>query len=184
MYPYIRTYLLYHYSEPFFVSERGYIPSFIENALEPMPKLHPSELKKKDKISYGEMIGFMVGSGTIKKKGCYISSESVKLFNEVVADLIHEEMYRFIVQLNGMGCQVDDSIRNFQQLYGFTEDDLPFENLKRWYYRERKRIEMRKILKQSVEPQMTLNFFEEVKAQQEQNNEQLGAQMSLLNFGG
>jgi hypothetical protein len=184
VHPYIRKYLLYHYSEPFFVTERGYVPAFILNALERPVKVAPSELKKKDKISYGEFIGIQVGNSTVRKHGNCISGENVKLFNEVVSDLIHEEMYRFVTQLKNNRCQVDDSIRSFQAMYNFTEDELPFENLKRWYYRERARIEMRREVKEVMQPQFTLNFFEEKEKAQAQANDQLGAQMSLLGFGG
>lgn len=186
VFPFIRKYLLYHYSEPFFVTERGYIPGFLENSLEHVTKVDPSKLKKKDsiKVEYGEFIGFCVGAATAKKNGNMVSSHSVKLFNEVVADLIHEEMYRFITQLKSMGCQVDDSIRNFQQLYDFSEEELPFENLKRWYYREHARLAMRKEIKRAIDPQFTLDFFEQKTNAPAANNDQLGAQMGLLGFGG
>lgn len=184
VYPYIRKHLLYHYSEPFFVTERGYVPGFLENALEPVTKVDPAKVKKKDKVEYGEFIGFYVGAATVRKRGNVVSSHNVKLFNEVMADLIHEEMYRFITQLKTLGCQVDDSIRSFQAMYNFTEDELPFENLKRWYYRERERINMRKEIKAAIDPQFTLNFFEEKNNAPAVIDEQLGAQMSLLEFGG
>lgn len=183
VHPYVRKYCLHHYSEPFFVTERGYIPGYIENALERMPKVDPADYKKKDKIIYGEFLGVYITPATIRKRGNFISSDNVKLFNDVVSDLLHEEMYRFINQLNKFNCQVDDSIRNFQAMYDFTEDELPFENLKRWYYRERKRLEDRKQERQAVQPQYTLNFFAEIEPEPEANP-LLGAQMSLLNFGG
>ncbi|GAA4327505.1 hypothetical protein GCM10023149_30940 [Mucilaginibacter gynuensis] len=163
VYPYIRKYLLFHYSEPFFVTENGFAPAFIYNALEHMPKVNPADVRKKDKIIYGEFIGVLVGEGTLRKKGSLVSSDNVKRFNSVVADLLHEEMYRLITQLKKAGYQVDETIREFQAMYGFTEDELPFENLKRWYYRERMRLDERAKERREVHPQFTLNFFEEAK---------------------
>ncbi|MDB4919833.1 hypothetical protein [Mucilaginibacter sp.] len=163
VYPYIRKYLLYHYSEPFFVTELGYIPSYLENCLEHVTKVNPATYRKKDKVIYGDFVGIMIGEGTIRKHGCHISGENVKKFNATVQDLIHEEMFRLITQLKQAGYQVDDTIREFQRMYGFSEDELPFDNLKRWYYRERERIEQRAGKRIEVHPQYVLNFFEEVK---------------------
>jgi len=163
VYPYVRKYLLFHYSEPFFVTERGFAPAFIYNALEPITKVNAGDFRKKDKVMYGDFVGFLVGEGTGRKKGIHISSNNVKLFNDVVLDVIHDEMFKLITSLKKAGYQVDDTIREFQAMYGFTEDELPFENLKRWYYRERIRHENREDERRSIEPQFTLNFFEEVK---------------------
>ncbi|SEM65972.1 hypothetical protein SAMN05192574_101371 [Mucilaginibacter gossypiicola] len=162
VHPYIRKYLLYHYGERFFITDRGFIPAYIYNALQPITKVKASEVTKKDKVDYGAFIGAVAGEGIARKKGLQFSSENVKLFNDVVADLIHEEMYRLIKQLNQAGYQVDDTIREFQKMYGFTEDELPFENLKRWYYRERLRLDARARDQREVKPQFTLNFFQEV----------------------
>lgn len=165
VHPYIRKYLLHHFSEPFFVTEPGYVPGFIYNALEPMTKVNAAEFRKKDRILYGDFIGILVGEGTLRKKGALISSDNVKRFNTVVQDILHDEMYNLIHQLKKAGYQVDDTIREFQLMYAFTEDELPFENLKRWYYRERKRRDDRAKSRKTEEPQFTLNFFEEAKEQ-------------------
>ncbi|MES2810030.1 MAG: hypothetical protein V4619_15470 [Bacteroidota bacterium] len=164
VYPFIRKYLLHHFSEPFFVTENGYIPAYILNALEPMPKVKAADFVKKDKIIYGATIGVLVGEGTLRKKGSLFSSENVKRFNTVVQDLLHDEMFNLITQLGKAGYQVDATIREFQAMYGFSEDELPFDNLKRWYYRERKRRDDRAAERATIEPQFTLNFFEEAKS--------------------
>jgi hypothetical protein len=165
VHPYLRKYLLHHFSEPFFVTEPGYIPAFIYNALEPMPKVAAGAIVKKDKIIYGDFIGVMVGEGTLRKKGSLVSSDNVKRFNTVVQDILHDEMFNLITQLKKAGYQVDDTIREFQAMYAFSEDELPFENLKRWYYRERKRRDDRAAERRTIDPQFTLNFFEEAKQQ-------------------
>jgi hypothetical protein len=166
VHPYIRKYILFHYGETFFVTERGFIPSYIENALEKPTKINnPSDLKKVIKIDHGAFIGVYVGEGTRKIHGSSISGASVKRFNEVVSDLIHEEMYRLIQQLSQANYQVDQTIREFQKMYKFSEDELPFENLKRWYYRERARLDLRAAKQEEVMPQITLNFFEQIEAE-------------------
>jgi hypothetical protein len=179
VHPCIRKYLLFHYSEPFFVTEIGFIPAFIYNALEPITKVNAADVHKKDKVNYGEFFGFMVGEGTGRKKGISISSDNVKRFNAAVMDLLHEEMYRLITQLAKAGYQVDQTIREFQAMYNFTEDELPFENLKRWYYRERLRLESRAAERREVYPQFTLNFFEEAKENRQLTNSILGQVTSV-----
>lgn len=163
VYPYIRKYLLHHYSEPFFVTERGYIPSFLESSLEPMPKLDPATIPKTKKILYGEFFSFCLSEYTVKTKGCYLSSKKVKRINEVISDLIHEEMYRMITQATGR-FQVDQTIRDFQRIYDFSEDELPFDNLKRWYYRERENIQARRAARPAVEAKVILTLSEEKQA--------------------
>ena len=179
VYPYIRKYLLFHYSEPFFVTERGLFPALVYACLEPVTKINAADFRKKDRIEYGAFMGVIVGEGTIRKKGCHISSANVKRINEVVAEELHEEMYRLICQLKKAGYQVDDTIREFQRMYDFDEDELPFENLKRWYYRERARLDSRAAERREVAPQFTLNFFEEAKEQETVTNSVM-SQTSIL----
>lgn len=163
VHPCVRKYLLHHYAEPFFVTELGFAPTLLASYLQHSPKVRPQDFVKKDKINYGEFVGISVGESTFKKRGGFISSEHVVAFNKAMMSLIQEEMYRLITQLKKAGYQVDDTIREFQRMYDFSEDELPFENLKRWYYRERKRLEIRAQERREVQPQFVLNFFEEVK---------------------
>ena len=180
VHPCIRKYLLFHYAEPFFVTERGWAPACLLNMLERVTKVSAGKLLKKDKIIYGETIGLLVGEATVRKYGSHISSENVKLFNEAVLDQIYEEMYRLITQMKHDRFQVDDTIRGFLSFYRFTEDELPFDNAKRWYYRERERLAARAAESRVVHPQYTLNFFEEV---QQKSSGMVGAifnQTSIL----
>lgn len=165
VYPHIRKYLQHHYQEPFFVTERGFIPAFLESSLEHMPKVDPAELKKVTKVFYGEWFSFCLSEHTVKTKGCYLSGKQVKRINEVLSDMIHEEMYRMIIQATGR-FQVDQTIRDFQRIYDFNEDELPFDNLKRWYYRERENIQARLNKREPVEPKLILTLSEERKAKE------------------
>jgi hypothetical protein len=62
--------------------------------------------------------------------------------------------------------QVDQTIREFTALYDFSEDELPFENLKRWYYRERRERELRRKKLEQSGPQFILTLTEERQADQ------------------
>jgi hypothetical protein len=59
---------------------------------------------------------------------------------------------------SGFDKVIDFNIRRFIDLYGFSEDDLPFENLKRWYFRERERINKRLNARTEHEYAMMLSY--------------------------
>lgn len=126
-----------------------------------MPKRTPAEIKNTVKIEYGEYFGFAINQNTIKTQGENIDSDNVRRINEVISDIIHEEMYRMITHREGKFVQVDAAIREFQAMYNFSEDELPFDNLKRWYYRERKSREERRLQFLETEPEFVLTLREE-----------------------
>lgn len=181
--PYVKKFLVRNYSEPFFATDRGFAPGFILNALEKPVKVDPANILKREKIEYGEFIHVGIGVGTARKKGQIISSENVRIFNEVVRDAMYEQLFQFVTMLCQSGCQVDASIRSFLAMYNFTEDDLSFENAKRQFYKLRKRKSAQQMLDQSQVPAMVLTFFEE-KVVPADPYQSMGAEMSLLGFGG
>ncbi len=128
-----------------------------------MPKLSPEEIKSVVKINYGAYFGFAVTASSARSQ-TYLNSDSVKKINQVISDIIHEEMYRMITRQAGKFVQVDQTIREFTAMYDFTEDELPFENLKRWYYRERKERELRRQKLEASGPQFILTLTEERKS--------------------
>jgi hypothetical protein len=181
--PHIKKYLARNYSEPFFATDRGFAPNFILNALEKPVKVNPADIPKREKIAYGEFIHVNIGERTACKRGRLISSENVRIFNEVVADALDEQMFQFVTMLSQSGCEIDASIRSFLMMYNFTEDELPFENVKRQFYKMRKRKSMQQMLDQSQVPAMVLTFYEE-KVVPADPYQSMGAEMSLLGFGG
>ncbi|WP_342645021.1 hypothetical protein [Mucilaginibacter sp. CSA2-8R] len=181
--PYVKKFLVRNYSEPFFATDRGFAPGFILNALEKPVKVHPAAIPKRVQIEYGEFIHVSIGASTARKKGQLLSSENVRIFNEVVTDALYEQLYQFVVMLSESGCQIDASIRSFLSMYNFTEDDLSFENAKRQFYKLRKRKSVEKMLDHSKVPAMVATFYEE-KVIPADPYQSMGAEMSLLGFGG
>ena len=164
VYPHIRKYLLFHHSEKLFNgNDLGFIKFFILNCLQPMPKVDPATWQKPERIDHGATFDIALSDDGMRKYGNYVSSADVKRFNQAVADMIHDEMYRMVILLTEGGLNVDQAIRKFQSFYKFSEDDLPFENLKKWYYRERRRVQMRLVHNADPEPQqgLVLTYYEE-----------------------
>jgi len=81
--------------------------------------------------------------------------EAILEFNESIDLTIKLEMFRWCHHPNAYFKEVDYNIKRFIDFYEFSEDDLTFDNLKRWYYRERQRISSRKP-REPKEPDLTI----------------------------
>ncbi|MNK53035.1 hypothetical protein D3C87_719860 [compost metagenome] len=144
------------------VSDRGYAPLLLFRLLEKHKKQDPGTVRPSQKlIDDRKYFGYpiYIGDTNERKCGLYISNDSIKDFNEAIDDLIREQMYWFIHHPNSTDKVVDYNINRFRDWYGITEDELPFDNLKRWYYRERGRLTLRiENLIPPFTPQLTLNL--------------------------
>lgn len=158
VYPWLRKYLLYHYPEPMSVSDRGYATALFKSMLEKPVKVDPAKLIRSEKLHLGEHFGVLVGCFSAAKYGTHISIENIKDFNASMDDLMREEMFRFVTIRIRDGAQADQSIKDFMDIYEITEDDLPFDNLKRWYYRERERLTRRREIVYHAQGELILTF--------------------------
>lgn len=165
VYPHIRKYLLHHYTEGVLnPSVRGGLSTLLINLLQPVPKIDPAGYKPPLRVKYGETYSFRMTPHLLGKYGNYISSDNVRRFNELVLDLIHGELYRLVTLMAELNYNTDQAIRKFQELYDFSEDELPFENLKRWYYRERSRKCLRVVhnaTESEASDMLVLTYYEE-----------------------
>ena len=157
VHPWVRKYLLHHYPEPLSVSERGYASTLLRQMLEKPQKVDPRKIIHRPKLNLGSHYGIFVGAVSADKYGVHLVNEKIISFNDSMDDLLREEMYRFVQMMVKKGHQVDNSIKEFLAIYDICEDELPFENLKRWYYRERIRIDARRF-KVITQPELILNF--------------------------
>lgn len=130
--------------------------------LEKFEKTDPAVVRPSQKlIDNKEYFGFRVyvGPAIRKNKGAYISRENILRFNDLVDEMIKEEMYRFVTfGTSRIDDVVDYNIIRWRDIYGITEDELSFDNLKRWYYRNRQRIEKRRTYQEPPQVQFTLTF--------------------------
>ncbi len=156
--PSVRLYLIYHYGERLIVSERDYPATLIRNMLEKHCKTDPSQVRPSQKIELGATIDIFIGKREFSSLGAYICNDNIRLFSELINEQIRQEMYRFVNHPNRQDDVVDYNIRRFQDLYGFDEDDLSFDTLKRWYYRERERIKKRQAKAQNFTSELFLNY--------------------------
>lgn len=160
VWPHLKKYLQIQYGKEMAVSDIGIVSFLLLNMLEKHKKSDPATVKPSQKLIDGEkFIGYPVYIGDKYENGhgLYLSHEKIKRFNESVDNALREEMYRWI-QNPDTEHVVDYAIVRFREFYGITEDELPFENLKRWYYRERIRLDDRTRVEIRYEPQLQLEY--------------------------
>jgi hypothetical protein len=160
----VKKYLEHTHGQQMEVCDRGYAPFLLLNLLEKFKKQDPGTVKPGQKIiDNAKYFGYpiYVGSKYETSKGTFISKFNIDRFNDSIDDLLREEMYRFCNHPNAVDHVVDYNIIRFCEFYHITEDELPFDNLKRWYYRERERLTERLNYKPPFEPQYTLTYSKE-----------------------
>ncbi|KAA8483749.1 hypothetical protein BDE36_1787 [Arcticibacter tournemirensis] len=160
--PHIKKYLEVQFGKQLAVSSRGYIPHLLRLMLEKHEKMDPSKVRPSQRmIDDKNFVGYpiYVGSSLRKTKGSFISEKNILAFNEDVDDHLKEEMFRFIHAHPGkIDSVVDYNIIRFRDFYDISEDELSFDALKRWYYRNRQRIDERKHAPEPFIPQLILTF--------------------------
>lgn len=142
--PHVAIYLRHHFGRRIHLSDNNIVTLVLKPLLEPFDKTDPSRVKRQRKEELGDMIEVYISDLMIRKYGAYLSNEAIRNFNESVDLFVKQEMWRWCHHPNAHHKEVDYNIRRFIDFYGFAEDDLTFDNLKRWYYRERERIRLRK----------------------------------------
>jgi len=161
LWPHVKQYLTVQYGKEMALSDRGTVSFLLCQMLEKHKKKDPATVRPSQKlIDNLKYFGYpvFVGDSYEASRGLYLDNKKIIKFNEAVDDMIREEMYRWCQHPNATDDVVDFNINRFRDFYGFSEDDLPFGNLKRWYYRERPRLEKRSTEKPDTKPQLILIY--------------------------
>lgn len=139
--PHVKQYLERNifFKKPYVLSTTSTIGSFLVELLEPKGKSKPPLRYHPDRI-----ISVDLTSNYCYQARPYLSFANARRFNRFVERKIKEEAYVFITVLgNYSGKELNDCIREFQIHYGFQEEFLSFDRLKKAYYRYRKDEESR-----------------------------------------
>src|SRR5690606_23702573 len=139
----VKKYLVHHFGEPLMIRDKNYASTLLRSLFRPFDKQDPGRVRPSLKISMGDMYDICMGETGLKTYGGYLSDDSLKDFSKNIDLLIKQEMYRWCHHPNATDEVVDFNIRRFQDFYNFDEEELSFDNLKRWYYRERERRKKR-----------------------------------------
>lgn len=140
----VSQYIRHHFGERIFLSDQNLVTSILKSLLKPFEKVDPVFLRNQRKDSLGSFIEVNVSDFLLRRYGASLDNEAILSFNESIDQIIKQEMYRWVNHPNAPHKEVDYNIRAFISFYDFQEESLSFDNLKRWYYRERERIRKRK----------------------------------------
>ena len=143
VYRHVQRYLQIHHGEYIYSSDRNYASMLVRSMLKKFDKKEPWKQKPSNKLNLGATFDIVIGRTRLEQLGTYISNEDILKFSKTIDLLIRQEMYRWCRHPNATDHVIDFNIRRFLDFYNFPEDDLPFDNMKRWYFRERERIDKR-----------------------------------------
>lgn len=161
----VKKFLEKRYGPRMILSSRGPESQLIRLMLHKPEKTNPALVRPSqkliDNINYFPYPVY-IGAGLVAKRGCYLSREDILDLNDSLDDLMKFEMYSLIQKSLSPGYdnrfEVDLGIKKFRDLYDLSEDDITFDNLKRWYYRNRARIEGRADIMPAPKTQLQLTF--------------------------
>lgn len=157
----IKKYLTIQYGPVLEVSEIGTVPYLIYLMLEMHKKQDPATIRPNQRLiddkkyfGYELFIGDLIES----TRGLYLSNWRIKRFNTTLDNMMREDMFRFCEMPDDQEYRVDYNIIRFRERYDITEDEMPFENLKKWYYREKRRLTEHVRVEKRHEPQLELFY--------------------------
>ncbi|MFD2741952.1 MULTISPECIES: hypothetical protein [Sphingobacterium] len=153
--PHVEIFINFWYGKKILLSEDNPITALLKSVFRPFDKVDPSKVRPSRKYDLGGWIDIIVSDGMLRKHGGYICGDDIKSFSKAVDLMIKQDMYRWCHHPNSTDKLVDYNIRRYIEFYNFYEDDITFDNLKRWYYRNRERREKRKVA-EIKEPLLTI----------------------------
>lgn len=87
--------------------------------------------KQYGKAIYKDEVKIMIDDDTFNRFGFDMTAHSIGEFNAFMEDYIKSMARLFIFTTNSFGQTWVNSIKNFQDLFGFSEDDFPTESIRK-----------------------------------------------------
>jgi hypothetical protein len=134
--PLVKTYLERNvfFKKPYKLSYTNSIGSYLIELIEEKPKRVTPLV-----ISTDRLLRITLTAHHHIAQRPYLSHTSAERFNLFVRKKIKEECFTFIQTLmDYKEKEINECIRQFQVKYGFREEDLPLERMKKAFYRSRK----------------------------------------------
>jgi hypothetical protein len=88
-------------------------------------------LKDFGKRIYYEEVRILIDEDTSNRFGFDLTPTSIKEFNAFLEDNIKTQARLLIFQANSFGQTWVDAIKDFQEFFGFSEDDFPTDSIKK-----------------------------------------------------
>lgn len=157
--PHVKKYLVHHFGETLMINDHNYPAILLRALFQPFDKVDPALVRPSLKESLGEFYDIAMGETGLRRYGGYLSNDQIKGFDKAIDLLIKQEMYRWCQHPNRKDEVVDFNIKRFRVYYDFQDEDLTFDNLKRWYYREGERVRKREENETKIVPQLILLLY-------------------------
>lgn len=157
--PHVKKYLVHNFGEVLMINDHNYPAILLRSLFQPFDKMDPALVRPALKESLGEFYDVAMGDHGLRRYGGYLTNDQIKGFDKAIDLMIKQEMYRWCKHPNRVDDVVDYNIQRFLAYYDFQDEELTFDNLKRWYYREGERIRKREAKKAKLVPQLILLLY-------------------------
>ncbi len=143
VYPHIRRYLVAQYGPRIYSGQPNYV-ALLFNSIFKVPNKNGTR-ENPPSAFLGATYDFHLRRNNFycRDRVSVFSVQNLKRFNTAIDRLIRQEMFRWCEHPSAPFKETDYNIKAFLDFYGFTEDELPFLNMKRWYFSERRRQNIR-----------------------------------------
>lgn len=144
VYPHIRRYLVAQYGPSMYSGDPNYV-ALLFNGMFITPTKNGVKASASTCDFLGATYDFVISRQNFhcRNRVLAFSAKNLKRFNTAIDKLIRQELFRWCEHPNAPFKERDYNIKAFLDFYGFTEDELPFLNMKRWYFSERRRQNIR-----------------------------------------
>ncbi|TXI14826.1 MAG: hypothetical protein E6Q66_04725 [Pedobacter sp.] len=139
VYPHIRRYLVAQYGPRIYSGEPNYA-ALLFNGIFKVPTKNGA-VDDSSPVFLGATYDFVISWNNFhaRDRAVAFSTRNFKRFNTAIDKLIRQELFKWCEHPNASFKETDHNIRSFLDYYGFSEDELPFLNMKQWYFRERRK---------------------------------------------
>ncbi len=141
VYLHVRRYLLAQYGPRIYSGEPNYV-ALLFNSIFKSPTKDRSINDSPQCTFQGATYDFVLSKNNFhcRDSEVTLSPKKLKQFSTAIDKLIRQELFKWCDHPFVPFKQTDYNIRSFLDYYGFSEDELSFLNMKRWYFFEKKRV--------------------------------------------
>lgn len=130
---YVKRHLINQYGNPVDLRKNRHYFNYLKLLLQRKQCRYNKRINLKNfgKRVYYEEVKIILDDDTFNRFGFELTPTSVMEFNAFIEDSIKTHARLLIVQANSFGQTWVDAIRDFQEAFGFTEDDFPTDSIKK-----------------------------------------------------
>lgn len=131
--PYVKRFLINQFGNPADLRKNRYFFNYLKMILERKICRYNKRIhfKKYGKIVYSEEVKILIDNDTFNRFGFDVSATSISAFNGFLEDYIKQQARVFIFASVSFGQTWVNAIKDFQDTFGFSEDDFSTDSIKK-----------------------------------------------------